>query len=69
MNLTSETDSHIPDVAKYTLLDSNTNEQYIDNLIIYKFNLPKIKEIFYTKDSKHKFMALLDVNKETHKII
>ena len=64
VNLTSETDSGIPDVAKYTLLDKNTFEQYIDNLIIYEFNLPKIKETCYNKNSKHKFIALLDANKE-----
>ena len=64
VNLTSETDSGIPDVAKYTLLDPNTCEQYIDNLIIYEFNLPKIKETCYNKNSKYKFIALLDANKE-----
>ena len=64
VNLTSETDSDIPDVAKYTLLDSNTFELYIDNLIIYEFNLPKIKETCYNKNNKHKFIALLDANKE-----
>ena len=64
VNLTSETDSDIPDVAKYTLIDKNTFEQYIDNLIIYEFNLPKIKETCYNKNNKHKFIALLDANKE-----
>ena len=64
VNLTSETDSGIPDVAKYTLLDPNTCELYIDNLIIYEFNLPKIKETCYNKNNKHKFIALLDANKE-----
>ena len=64
VNLTSETDCGIPDVAKYTLLDPNTCEQYIDNLIIYEFNLPKIKETCYNKNNKHKFIALLDANKE-----
>ena len=64
VNLTSETDSGIPDVAKYTLLDPNTCEQYIDNLIIYEFNLPRIKESCYNKNSKYKFIALLDANKE-----
>ena len=64
VNLTSETDSDIPDVAKYTLIDKNTFEQYIDNLIIYEFNLPKIKETCYNKNNKHKFIALLDANKD-----
>ena len=41
-----------------------TKIKYIDNLIIYEFNLPKIKTSCYNGSNEYNFVALLDADKE-----
>ena len=62
INLTSS--ESIPMVSKYTLYDVNNRANYIDNLIIYEYNISKIKEVCYNKPSKYSLMSMLDCNLE-----
>ena len=41
-----------------------TKIKYIDNLIIYEFNVPKIKTSCYNGSNEYNFVALLDADKE-----
>ena len=64
INLTSNSDEDIPLVGMYTLMDDKTKIKYIDNLIIYEFNVPKIKTSCYNGSNEYNFVALLDADKE-----
>ena len=61
INLTSEADNDIPPYEKYLLKGENTNFNYVDNLVIYEFNLPKIKNTCY---NEYKFISLLDADRD-----
>ena len=62
INLTSS--NSLPIKSKYTLYDINNNSTYIDNLIIYEYNISKIKERCYNKTSKYSLMSMLDCTLE-----
>ena len=66
INLTSAEDSNIPPYEKYVLKGEETNLEYVDNLVIYEFNLPKLKEPCY---NNYKFISLLDAEEDELKII
>lgn len=48
---------------KYKLRDEKTNEEFIDNLAIYVFNLDKLKKVCYNEDNKYKLISALDCDK------
>ena len=66
INLTSEADYDIPPYEKYLVKGEITGNNYVDNLIIYEFNLPKLKEPCY---NNYKFISLLDAEEDELKII
>ena len=61
INLTSEADTDIPPYEKYLVKGENTNKAYVDNLVIYEFNLPKIKDKCY---NEYRFISLLDAEED-----
>ena len=62
INLTSS--KSLPLVSKYELYDKENKTTYIDNLIIYEYNISKIKEKCYNKPSKYSLMSMLDCTLE-----
>lgn len=58
----------IEHLKKYFLADEETGEALSKNLILYIFNMDKIKDIWYSKDEKliekYKYLIMLDLNKE-----
>ena len=62
INLTSS--ESLPLVSKYELYDKENKTTYIDNLIIYEYNISKIKEKCYNKTSKYSLMSMLDCTLE-----
>ena len=62
INLTSS--KSLPLVSKYTVYDKDNKSEYIDNLIIYEYNISKIKERCYNKSSKYSLMSMLDCELE-----
>ncbi len=71
INLTSGLPKNHEIVNIYTLTDKETNRTFIENLIIYEFNLDKIKKMCYNKGEKeeYKILAALCCEKtELHKI-
>ena len=66
INLTSEGDTDIPPYEKYLVKGDLTNREYVDNLIIYEFNLPKLKKACY---NEYKFIALLDCGEDELKTL
>ena len=61
INLTSEADYDIPPYEKYLVKGEITGNNYVDNLIIYEFNLPKLKDPCY---NNYKFISLLDAEED-----
>ena len=66
INLTSEGDYDIPPYEKYLVKGELTNREYVDNFIIYEFNLPKLKKACY---NDYKFIALLDCEEDELKTL
>ena len=58
----------IEHLKKYFLADEETGEALSKNLILYIFNMDRIKDIWYSKDEKliekYKYLIMLDLNKE-----
>lgn len=60
INLTSElSDNEL--INEYKLIDENTKKEYIDNLVIYEFNLDKLKEVCYNKEEFNKYKILVSL--------
>lgn len=53
LNFTSNLPNNKPIVSKYTLVDLDTKETYIDNLTIYEYNIDKIKKCGTMKARKN----------------
>lgn len=70
INLTSGLSEEYPEICKYRLIDERSGREYIDNLIIYEYNLDKLEKICYNEDKKeYKILAALICGKEElHKI-
>ena len=69
LNFTKSLPKNHPVVKKCTVNDKKTKIDYIDNFVIYEFNLDKLSETCYNEDEMYKFIALLDADKEKiHKI-
>ena len=65
INLTLGLEETYPLVCAYKLIDRKTRREYIDNLVIYEFNLKKIKEVCYNKGKKeYKMLAALCCNRD-----
>lgn len=68
INLTSGLPKDRNVINEYKLIDTSTDNFFIDNLIIYEINLDKIKETCYN-DSRYKlFTALCCDRDELHKL-
>ena len=61
INLTSETEKTLPPYEKYVLRGDVSKQKYVNNLVIYEFNLPKLKDTCY---NKYKFISLLDAEED-----
>ncbi len=60
INLTSGLSKDYPEKCIYKLIDKESEREYIDNLIIYEYNLDKLLEICYNEDKKdYKILAAL----------
>lgn len=71
INLTSSLPKDYPEKCIYKLMDKESKIEYIDNLIVYEYNLDKIIKLCYNKDKKqdYKILAALICGKEElHKI-
>ena len=65
INLTNNLPKEYPLVKIYKLIDNKEKKEFIDNLIIYEFNLNKIKEMCYNKgNQEYKLLAALSCNEE-----
>ena len=65
INFTNNLDKTYPLVGVYQLVDPETGKLYVDNLIIYEFNLQKVKERCYNKhDKRYSLIAALVCNRE-----
>lgn len=64
INLTSEKNDKLPMVSIYEMYDKTNKILYIDNLKIYEFNLPKIKDECYNKTKEYGLLRMLDCNLE-----
>ena len=61
INLTSETEKTLPPYEKYVLRGDISKQKYVNNLVIYEFNLPKLKDACY---NKYRFISLLDAEED-----
>lgn len=61
INLTSELSEEGELINEYKLIDENTKKEYIDNFVIYEFNLDKLKEVCYNKDEFGKYKILVSL--------
>jgi len=61
INLTSELSEDSELINEYKLIDGNTKKEYIDNFIIYEFNLDKLKEVCYNMDEFKKYKILVSL--------
>ena len=61
LNLTSTDNKEVPPFEKYLLKGELTNKNYVDNLVIYEFNLPKLKDECY---NNYRFLLLLDAEED-----
>ena len=70
INLTSGLSKDYPEKCIYKLIDKESEREYIDNLIIYEYNLDKLLEICYNEDKKdYKILAALICGKnDLHKM-
>ena len=65
INFTNNLDKTYPLVGVYQLVDPETGKLYVDNLIIYEFNLQKVKEKCYNEhDKRYSLIAALVCNRE-----
>lgn len=64
INLTSEINNNLPMVSIYEMYDKTNEMLYIDNLKIYEFNLPKIKDECYNKNKEYGLLKMLDCDLE-----
>ena len=69
INFTKGLPKNYPGISKYIFIDKKSGIDYIDNFIIYEFNLDKVSKNCYNEYKEYKFIALLDANKEEiHKL-
>jgi len=61
INLTSELSEESELINEYKLIDENTKKEYIDNFVIYEFNLDKLKEVCYNRDEFEKYKILVSL--------
>ena len=61
INLTSELSDDSELISKYKLIDENTKKEYIDNFVIYEFNLDKLKEVCYNDSEFEKYKILVSL--------
>lgn len=61
INLTSELSEDSELINKYRLIDENTKKEYIDNFVIYEYNLDKLKDVCYNKDGFEKYKILVSL--------
>ena len=61
INLTSELSEESELINEYKLIDENTKKEYIDNFVIYEFNLDKLKEVCYNMDEFKKYKILVSL--------
>ena len=66
INLTDKMSDKKEAVSVYKLLNVETGEEFIDNLTIYEFNLPKIKKSCY---NEYKLLAALCSNKDELEVL
>jgi len=65
INLTSGLSKDYPEKCIYKLIDKESEREYIDNLIIYEYNLDKLEKICYNEGKKqYKILAALICGKE-----
>lgn len=65
INFTCNLPKKNPEIGIYSLIDKESKTKYIDNLIIYEYNVDKIKEMCYNKgEEKYSFIAMLNSDKK-----
>lgn len=61
INLTSELSNDNELINEYKLIDEKSKKEYIDNFVIYEFNLDKLKDVCYNDNEFEKYKILVSL--------
>ena len=69
INITWGLPKHYPVRGIYRIIDLETKIEFIDNVIIYEFDMEKIRQEWYNGDKEKGYLAILDFDEEELKMV